>query len=346
MAVKKTFDLPFGERDKSQVTPALEALKQVEADRAIKRMQREDEKEQLEHEAEIEKKRTEAEEARRQREREPITEIILKKVAEGIDPDIARKQAESEIARLRQEAKEAAEIAERTKEELAIERQKRLENSFADLAKEIREIKSGHGRGRSLTEVIDEAVETAEKLGYAKGGTPEISPELQLEIKKLDYNLQMELERMRDERDKRDKEWQLTLKKWEEEKEMRRQELQQKVEAEERRMQFLSHAQERIGRVIAGVVTSKGGGVSAGSMASAVGKSFHVEAGEGEEGEVACPKCNENIFIPPDADKAVCSSCGMSIDILRTSKEVKKEEDLETVKAEAQSQTKSKGKQD
>jgi len=342
MAEKKTFDLPFGERGKAAPTPAIEALRQVEADRAIKRMQREDEKEQLEHEAEIEKKRTEAEEARRQREKEPVAELILKKVAEGIDPEAARKQAEEEIARLRQEVKETAEKAERTKEELAIERQKRLEASFADLANEIREIKEGHGRGRSLAEVIDEAVQTAEKLGYAKGGTPEISPELQLEIKKLDFNLQMELERMKDERDKRDKEWQLTLKKWEEEKEMRRQELQQKAEAEERRMQFLTQAQERIGRVIAGVVKSGGSG-SDSVMASAVNKSFHVEAGEGEEGEVACPKCNESIFVPPDANKAVCSSCGLSVDIRRIPKEA---EGLETIKTETESQTKGKRKQD
>lgn len=55
----------------------------------------------------------------------------------------------------------------------------------------------------------------------------------------------------------------------------------------------------------------------------------HIEAGQGEDGEVDCPNCGQLISIGSKAKNAICANCGIKIPIRRMEKEkeVKNETD-------------------
>jgi ribosomal protein S27AE/DNA repair exonuclease SbcCD ATPase subunit len=314
---EKEYRVPLGERKiKATSDPALETIRQAQAERERKRLERENEKEEIKHMREIEEERARL--AKAKREAEASEQSVQKSPVEfepvKIDIEGEKKRLHEALEQERQRVEQARSEVEKTKEELAAERQRRLEDKFSELTDELRAIREGKGGARTADQVIEEAVKTAEKLGYAKTGTPQVSPEVQLQLKKMETDLQLRLEEMRDERDRRDKEWQLTLKKWEDEKALRTQELEQKARADREKMEFLSSAQQRIGRIIAGML--KGGG-SISSGGSGISKSYHIEAEEGSEGEVECPGCSQSIFVAPDASKVICDGCGQEIEVKR-----------------------------
>jgi len=183
------------------------------------------------------------------------------------------------------------------------------------LRREIAELRKGEGK-QDIADEIKKIRTTAEELGLKPGTTTEISPDIQLQLKKMDHELQLKLEEMRDERERRDKEWQLTLKKWEEERELRRAEIQQKYEAEKEKTETLKSSFDRAVRIIGRAVT-EGEEETPGQIA----RQYHIEAVEGEMGEFSCPKCGTPVVVAPDANKAVCASCGFSAIVKRISGE-------------------------
>jgi len=179
------------------------------------------------------------------------------------------------------------------------------------LREEIAELRKGEGK-LDLAEEVKKIKMTAQELGLKPGTATETPADIQLQLKKMDHELQLELERMRDERDRRDKEWQLTLKKWEEERELRRAEIQQRYEAEREKTETLKSTFDRAVRIIGRSLAEEGE-----ETPRPITKQYHIEAVEGEMGEFGCPECGTSVVVAPDASKAVCANCGFSAPIKR-----------------------------
>jgi len=183
------------------------------------------------------------------------------------------------------------------------------------LRRELEELRKERSQ-RDITEDIKRIKEVGKELGLTSS-TPTTPPDIMLQLKHMDYELQLELERIRDERDRREKEWQLTLKKWEEEKELRKQEIDAKVAAERDKVDTLKTIGTRLGKAIfEGALEGSQGGI--GGRPSANAKSYTVEAMNGEAGEFNCPKCSSVVGIAPDTVKAICANCGQVFPIKRT----------------------------
>ena len=177
------------------------------------------------------------------------------------------------------------------------------------LRREIAELRKGGGEG--LAEDIKKVKTLAQELGLTSNITA-TPPDILLQLKKMEQDLQLRLEQMRDERDRRDKEWQLTLKRWEEERELRRAEAQQKYEIDKVRMETLKSSFDRAVKIIARGLAEEQSG-SPGQIAQA----YHVEAAEGEMGQFICPKCGSPVAIAPDTVSAICAKCGFTAPVTR-----------------------------
>jgi len=210
------------------------------------------------------------------------------------------------------------------------------QKSISDQIGEIKAAASELGLGTSKISEFKEMANLIQSLSPQKGGLAEqvkeakelldtIQPrkeketasigmpaEIALEIKKMDTNLQLTLEEMKDGRQRKDHDFQLTLKKWEEEKELRRQEIEGKLMVERERNELLSGGLERLGRII-NQATSEA------EAPPQPQKTPAIQAGEGEFGEVTCinPKCQAIVPIARDAVKAVCPGCGAPYTINR-----------------------------
>ena len=173
--------------------------------------------------------------------------------------------------------------------------------------------KPGEKSAGDITEEIKRVKETAQALGLTSQATA-TPPDILLELKRMDHDLKVKLEEMKDERDRRDKEWQLTLKKWEDERALRLSEAQQKYDVDKERTEVFKSTFERGAKIIGRALTEEG------EAPAGIASASHVEAGEGEMGEFDCPKCHTPVAVAPDATRAVCAKCGFSVPIKRVKK--------------------------
>ncbi len=182
---------------------------------------------------------------------------------------------------------------------------------------------------RSLAEQLREAKEMMQMIDGDKQPSSEMPASVALQMKQIDYNLQIQLKEMDDARDVRDKEWQLKLKQFDIDTDLKRQELAQKLAEGHERNQMLSGGIEKIGAVVARGMMESGGGIGGGAEASGVGPkiaSQFIEAAEGEFGETTCPTCSGIIPIARDAVRAVCPGCSTIYPVKRVSMPVAAEE--------------------
>jgi hypothetical protein len=208
-----------------------------------------------------------------------------------------------EVAKLMQQL-------ENTKTELIQSRFDYLTNEI----KELRNMKNSGANQGAIDQQIKAIKAAANELGLQAPSVTTTSPELQIQLKQMDINLQLQMEQMKDDRDRRDKEWELTLKKWDEEKELRQGELAVKVAAEKDKMALASDFMKKIGGTFARATIDAGQEMTAGKVASQV-----IQANEGDYGEIACqkPGCDGTIAIARDAVKAICPNCSTVYDIQR-----------------------------
>jgi DNA repair exonuclease SbcCD ATPase subunit len=240
---------------------------------------------------------------------EETKEELEKVKMETLNKELAEIKASLKVATENRDIpaiKELEQKLEEAREALYKEQVEALRREIAELRK---------AGGQNLAEEIKKVKVMAQELGL---GSPvaETPPDILLQLKKMDQEIQLRLEEMRDERDRRDKEWQLTLKKWEEERALREQEIRQKYEVEKERIETLKSTFERGAKIIGRAITESEEGGKTGSIATA----YHVEAAEGEMGEFACPKCSSPVAVAPDAVKAICANCGFSAQVRRTAK--------------------------
>jgi hypothetical protein len=155
-----------------------------------------------------------------------------------------------------------------------------------------------------------------------------IPPEIALELKKMDTTLQLELERMKDERQRKDQEFKLTLKKWDEERDMRREEIQGNITVQRERNKMFADGLRILGqaggRAIAdaaregsGAGVSRSAGSGAAGAQGAQAPSYHVELGEGEAAKFECPHCKSPIAVASTSTLARCLGCNSTFPITR-----------------------------
>ncbi len=318
----KIYQLPFHKREEGASDPAMEGLRQAQSDSEQERLKERRELEKKEHEKNMAKATAEARKAMREVEGEPLTDALLRKIIDKIDPTASEQQARQQMDEIRRRLEKTESENKDLQGQLYAKEVQRLSDRLDQLMAELKKKQEGEAGRRTAEEIIKEATEVAEKLGYARSTGPEIPYDVQIQLKKMDMDLQVRLAEMKVESERRDREWELTLRRWDEEKAIKREEIAQKVTSEKDRMQFMTTGLQRVGRIIGSMLKGEAvPGTEAGAGAEAP-KSYHIEAGEGEEGEVTCPnaECGSTIFIAPDADKVVCDQCGQGIGITRKPK--------------------------
>ncbi|MEE9316274.1 MAG: hypothetical protein V3U97_04100 [bacterium] len=293
----KNWENVIGGRRAEGIDTIAEISRKQLMDREEKKMKRQDELEALEHEAKVEKL-----EGGGKKEAEPLVQL---------EPMKINLQKGQEDAEARAKAAEAQSIKDResnveTQKVLEHERVERmtdgLKHDIGDLKKMIESGKDN----QSISDKMEEIKKTATDLGWGpKQPTTEIPGDIQVKLQQMNNDMQLKLEEMKDDRSRRDNEWKLTLKKWNDEKEFKQAELQQKAAAEAERAQLMRGGIDTLGKIIGeSLVENKGVGVQPSP------KQFSLEANVGEGGDMDCPLCKAAMFLPPDANKVMCSTCG------------------------------------
>jgi hypothetical protein len=198
---------------------------------------------------------------------------------------------------------------------------------------------------KNLVEQLKEAKELLSTLqppqekpkGLSLDGMP---AEIVLQLKKMDTDLQVTLEQMRDKRQRDDHDFQITLKKWEEEREARRAEIEGKLTVERERNQLLAGGITMFGRAagkgVADAFSESEPGIARQPSQPAQppqGKSYHVELDEGEAATMQCQKCRSPIEVVATTKIAECLNCHEKYNVLRKapSSEVTPEEEASSV---------------
>jgi hypothetical protein len=150
-----------------------------------------------------------------------------------------------------------------------------------------------------------------------------------IQLKEMDTNLKITLEKMADERIERENRFKLTLMEFQEDRDLRRQEVDGKLALERERNQILANAIEIGGRAAgkAFAETKLGAGAPSQEGISQQGqditpRAFDLNANEGEAGQFSCPVCEKRgtphqVGIGPKTAKATCVGCGSQFNITR-----------------------------
>jgi hypothetical protein len=173
---------------------------------------------------------------------------------------------------------------------------------------------------RNMAEEIKEAKDLLatlqppqqEKQGII-GGFP---AEIALQIKKMDTDLQLHLEQMKDDRLRRDQEFKLELKKWDEERDMRRAEIQGKIDSDKERAEMFAGALQTIGKA-AGEAYAENLTKGVAAPGTSAQETYGIRLGESEQGTFECPHCKSPIGVGPTSINARCVTCGGTYPISR-----------------------------
>jgi hypothetical protein len=161
----------------------------------------------------------------------------------------------------------------------------------------------------------------AAKLGYARTDGKASDFNAQLSLKKLEMEMKREDRRFALEMKKDDRMWQLEIKKLEQS----AKEADQRLQQESQRYSMLASIPEQIGGAIAKGMIARGENITGmGSQPPPQTQqvpAITVEAGEGEAGELPCPKCNSVIGIGPTTTTTMCAKCSQPFYIKRVAAE-------------------------
>lgn len=172
---------------------------------------------------------------------------------------------------------------------------------------------------KTFMDQYTEASEIAKVLGFnlAPGGNG--SPEIALQIKKLEFDHALAIEDRKDAREESRKDWELRLRELDERAEDRKADLERQIQ----RDKVFFQAPEIIGAALAQGFIQKGAGAPAGVAAApqapGTKRAYHVDAAPGQSGTTPCPECQSPIGIGSTARSAACPGCGITVSIRRGS---------------------------
>lgn len=303
---------PNTQQDKDEVDKTTQHMK------AIKEVK--DVAEEISGAGELRKQAKESEEARQKTERELAGERQnqlqdqIKNLQTEMTKLFDQKGPNPEVAKLMQQL-------DSTKNEL-------IQTRFDYLDKQIKELGTMKATGASQT-ALDQQIKqikaAAQELGLQTPSGTSMSPELQVQLKQMDVDLKLRLEQMQDDRERRNREWELTLKQWDENRGLKEKEIEGKVAVEREKMGMFGDFIKRMGVSFARGMSEASQQSASGQVASQV-----IQAGEGDFGEVPCqtPGCGATIAIARDAIRAICPNCSTVYPIQRIPKESQIESDV------------------
>lgn len=208
-------------------------------------------------------------------------------------------------------------------------------SEFKEIANLIQALNPHKGLAEQIKEAQDliAIIQPPHKEGTLEG----IPVSVAIELKKLDHDLQIRLEEMKDQREERAERFQLEVRKWEEDRETRREEVDGKILVERERNAMLGGALRTIGGGIGqGIKHGVAGQPGAINQASGQGKSYHVTIGEGDYGQTPCPNCQTPVGIGPTSTEGECVQCHAHFRINRTPKDTAQADPGQTASAVAQ----------
>ncbi len=147
--------------------------------------------------------------------------------------------------------------------------------------------------------------------------------EIALQMKKMDFDMQQNTEERVDERARRDREWQLTVMKWEEEKEFKKAELAITASAKKEQNSMIMGIAQTIGEAVAkGTTVAPATPVSAKAPQRPAQKenvaenkeekptgAIPIQVPEGQSGQFECVNCPGLVAVAEDAEGAMCAEC-------------------------------------
>jgi hypothetical protein len=256
-----------------------------------------------------------------------------RKATEKAEKELAKKESELVEERLGNKIDKLAELygGGASKEKIS--------DQIAEIKKAANEIGLGGGKVSEFKEMaeliknLNPQKSLVEQLKDAKELIAAFQPEpgkeahmegmptaIVLQVKKIDADLQIKLEEMRDDRQRRDQDFKLTLLKFEEDRDIRRQEVDGKILVERERNELISNALKTIGGAI-GQGLKDGAAASPGSISrgpQTTGKIFQFEIPEGGFGTTECPSCHAPIEVGPTTTLAECLECKTQYPVIRT----------------------------
>ena len=178
---------------------------------------------------------------------------------------------------------------------------------------------------KGLVEQVKEARDLLTSLqpeGKKESLVEGMPAEVTIQLKKMESDLKITLEKMADERQERAQNFQITMKRWEEDGEMKKQEIEGKIAVERDRNELLAGGIETIGKAIGRGYWEAGqeaiapqGGISQKQQSQA--KSYTLKLDEGESGEFDCPNCHAKVGVGPTSTVVRCVGCNSQFPITR-----------------------------
>jgi hypothetical protein len=158
---------------------------------------------------------------------------------------------------------------------------------------------------KNLAQQIKEA---KEMLGAIEGDREPrqsgMSAEAVLKLEEMKNNLAIQLEQMRDDRERRRQEFEVRLKQFEIDNQFRKAEVEGKIAVERERNQMIGDLLESLGGTFTKATVENANNPIGARQINRI-----IEAGEGQFGETQCPACKSIIPIAADAVKAICPGC-------------------------------------
>jgi hypothetical protein len=195
-----------------------------------------------------------------------------------------------------------------------------IDHVKAELGNKIDELKgaiANNNRG-DFGEQLGAIMKLAGMLGFEKPKPGPTDSALTLEIKKLEWQMKKEDRDFQRQMKKDEREWQIELKKLDQQ----AKDAETRARAEREKYMAFANVPERIGAVVVQGMADRANGEQGQTIQKKAQKNkpqatYHIEASEGEAGEVACPQCKTPIGIAPNARSAECVNCHTKIDIKR-----------------------------
>jgi len=172
---------------------------------------------------------------------------------------------------------------------------------------------------KNFGQQVAEIRELASELGYRKDDSPPVGAgnvQLQLEMLKLQMMDKQQDREFKWKLRQDEKNFQLEIQKMNDLRAAQAAELERQRNRDDMWANFPKHIGSAISK---GLIDSEG----VASQPKSKNKAYHVEAGEGESGEVECDNCHQPVAIGSTARKAVCANCGTSYSVTRIKKEPK-----------------------
>lgn len=187
---------------------------------------------------------------------------------------------------------------------------------------------------KSLAEQIQEAqalialVQPEKKEEGIMDGMP---ASIALQVTKINADLQVTLEKMKDERQDRDQKFELEKLKWEEDRDIRRQQVDGEIMVQHDRNRIMADGIKMFGGAAGKAIAdsmAQNQGVAAQPGGQPRGQpserqTFHINLAEGETGTTECPYCHTPIGVGPEQTVAGCVGCNAQFEVKRTPAPVK-----------------------